>query len=74
MDQTPWYLNSNTIRGAIVTLVPVLALIAKAFGADVGSDEQSKIVDGGVALVGLAGTVYVLISRIRAQKNIEQGK
>lgn len=70
----PWYLNSTTIRASLVTLVPVLNLVLKAFGIDVVPAELDKLVDGIVSLIGLIGTIYVIVGRIRAQKKIDSGK
>jgi len=70
----PWYLNSTTIRASLVTLIPVIGLILKALGIEVVPAEMDKIVDGVASIIGLVGTIYVIVGRFRAQQKIEQGQ
>lgn len=65
-----WWLNSATVRGALVTLVPAIALVLQAFGVDLGSEEQEGLINGVVAIVGLAGTVYAIAGRAKASSVI----
>lgn len=65
MEQKLWF-NSTTIRGALITILPVIALTLKALHVDFGGVEQQSIIEGVVALAGLLGTVSAIIGRLRA--------
>lgn len=60
-----WWLDSTTIRGTLVACVPVIIMLLKVFGIDVGEGELGKVVDAVVALVGAAGVVYAIIGRFK---------
>lgn len=64
--ETKFWLDSTTVRGALVTILPALILILKAFHVDLGDGEKNAIVDGIVAVAGLVGTGYAIIGRFRA--------
>lgn len=70
MQGTKYWLDSTTIRGALVTAVPAAALIFKVFNVQIGSSEQQSIIDGITAVVGLVGTVVAIIGRFRATKTL----
>lgn len=68
MQGTKYWLDSTTIRGALVTVIPATALILKVFNVQIASGEQQSIIDGITAVVGLVGTVVAIIGRLRATK------
>ena len=70
MQDTKYWLNSTTVQGALVTLVPAIALVLKLFNVQLGSGEQQSIIDGVTAIVGLIGTIVAIIGRFRATKQI----
>ena len=69
MDSKYW-LDSTTIRGALVTVIPVLTLVLKAFGIDFATGEQAHIVDGIVAIAGAIGTALAIYGRFNARQTI----
>lgn len=64
--ETKFWLDSTTIRGALVTILPAFILILKAFHVEIGDGERNVIVDGVVAVAGLVGTGYAIVGRFRA--------
>ncbi len=74
MQDTKFWLDSTTVRGALVTVLPAIALVLKAFDIDIGEGERENIVDGIAALAGLIGAVYAIIGRFRASKPISTSK
>lgn len=60
-----WWLDSTTVRGALVAGVPVIIMLLKAFGVSAGEEELGKVVDALTALVGAAGVVYAIIGRFK---------
>lgn len=64
MNEKPWY-KSKTIWGSIVA---VLALIAGAFGYNVGPEAQAEIVTG---LIGVVGGVFAIYGRIKAVDKVK---
>ena len=74
MQDTKFWLDSTTVRGALVTVLPAIALILKAFDIDIGEGERENLVDGIAALAGLVGTVYAIVGRFRASKPLSASK
>ena len=70
MQGTKYWLDSTTIRGALVTVIPAAALILKVFNVQIASGEQQSIIDGITAIAGLVGTVVAIIGRFRATQSI----
>jgi hypothetical protein len=68
--ETKFWLDSTTVRGALVTILPAFILILKAFHVELGDGERNAIVDGIVAVAGLIGTGYAIIGRFRANSRI----
>lgn len=68
--ETKFWLDSTTVRGALITIFPAVILILKAFHVEIGDGEQNAIVDGLVALAGLIGTAYAILGRFRANSRI----
>ena len=61
-----FWLDSRSVRGALVTTLPVIVLVLKSFGVELGDAEQQAIIEGVSALVGLAGTVIAIYGRFKA--------
>jgi hypothetical protein len=74
MQDTKFWLDSTTVRGALVTVLPAIALILKAFDIDIGEGEQENLVDGIAAVAGLIGTVYAIVGRFRASRPLSASK
>lgn len=74
MQDAKFWLDSTTVRGALVTVLPAIALILKAFDVDLGEGDRENIIDGIAALVGLVGTVYAIVGRFRASKPLSASK
>lgn len=70
MQGTKYWLDSTTIRGALVTVIPTVALILKVFKVQIASGEQQSLIDGITAVAGLVGTVVAIIGRFRATQSI----
>lgn len=72
MENDPkWWLDSTTVRGGLMTLIPTLSYILKMFGVEIGDSEQQTIVDGITSLIGLVGVIFVLVGRFKAKSNIK---
>lgn len=63
-----WWLNSTTVRGILVAVLPTIALVLKAFGIEFQSEQMNSITDGIVAVVGMIGTIYAIVGRVKADK------
>ncbi len=74
MQDAKFWLDSTTVRGALVTVLPAIALILKAFDVDLGEGDRENIIDGIAALAGLVGTVYAIVGRFRASKPLSASK
>lgn len=74
MQDAKFWLDSTTVRGALVTVLPAAALILKAFDIDLGEGDRENIIDGIAAITGLVGTVYAIVGRFRASKPISATK
>ena len=70
MQDTKYWLNSTTVQGALVTVIPAVVLIVKMFGVQIGNGEQQNLIDGVTAIAGLIGTVVAIIGRFRATKQL----
>lgn len=65
-------LQSKTILGGIGTAVPVIILLLSFFGVDI-SDLGGDLAKGLGGLVGLIGTIMVIVGRVKATKQISRG-
>lgn len=74
MQDAKFWLDSTTVRGALVTVLPAIALILKAFDIDIGEGERENLVDGIAAVAGLIGTVYAIVGRFRASRPLSASK
>lgn len=64
--EAKFWLDSKSVRGALVTTLPVIILLLKALGIEVGDGEQQVLVEGVTAIVGLLGTVMAIYGRVKA--------
>ncbi len=64
MNTKPWY-KSKTIIGSIVA---ILALIAGAFGYEVGPEAQEELV---TALIGVVAGGFAIYGRIKAVDKVK---
>lgn len=67
MEKKLW-LNSTTVRGVLIALMPTIVVILNFAGVDLGSEEQQSLIDGVVGVVGLIGAVVAIIGRFNAHK------
>ena len=74
MQDAKFWLDSTTVRGALVTVLPAIALILKVFEIDIGEGERENLVDGIAAVAGLIGTVYAIVGRFRASRPLSASK
>lgn len=74
MQDAKFWLDSTTVRGALVTVLPAIALILKVFDIDLGEGDRENIIDGIAAVAGLVGTVYAIVGRFRASKPLSASK
>lgn len=66
MDSKMWY-ESNTIRGAVLSLAPVLGFIFRELGVEVADSELVQII---LAIVGVIGLIGVIVGRFQARTTL----
>lgn len=72
--ENKFWLDSQTVRASLVTVIPMIALILKAFHVEIGNDEQNSIIEGLAAVAGLVGVVHVIVGRFKATKPLTFNK
>lgn len=72
MNETKWWMDSMTIRGALLTTLPTLVAILKLFGVEIGEGEVNVIVEGLAGIAGLIGGVMAIVGRFRAKHALTQ--
>lgn len=65
-----WWLDSQTVRGALLTILPTVALVLKLTGVEVGSDELNTIVEAAASVAGMLGVLMAIAGRFKANKTI----
>lgn len=70
MDTSKWYLNSTTIRSALLACVPTIAMILRLFGIETSETEWGTFVDGVVGISGLIGFLGIVYGRAKASYKI----
>ena len=69
--ETKFYLDSQTIRGAIIAAIPIIAMVLKLFGIMMTEDEINLLTDYGFtiasALMGIYGIYMVVVGRWKAE-------
>jgi hypothetical protein len=80
MENSKWWLDSTTIRGAILAAFAVikqildLACFLKWGCVAISDAEVNLIVNAALALVSAAGVVMVIVGRIKAVLPLRLGK
>lgn len=65
-----WWLDSQTVRGSLIAVLPTIALLLKVAGIEVGDGELNTIVEAVVSLVGLIGVLMAIAGRFKAKEPI----
>ena len=71
---TKHWLDSNTVRGSLMALVPTVVVIAGLLGLSVSSEELGAIVDAISAVLGAVGVVLAIYGRFTAKEDISFNK
>ena len=78
MESTKWWLRSGSIQGALIAILPTIAIILKIFGVDFLPDEQDtlkKCIPAViVALAGIYGVIKAIVGRVQAKFGIRLGR
>ena len=61
MENKKFYLDSSTIRAVLTAVLPVLILIARAFGVDIGESEVQQAIEAAVTAASSLTLVYALV-------------
>jgi uncharacterized protein (DUF697 family) len=72
--QSKWWLNSVTVRAALLSCLPTALLLAKAFGVEIAQEEAESVVDGLAAIIGMVSAVMVIYGRFTAKEPISLEK
>jgi len=70
MDNTKWWLDSQTVQGALLTYLPPIVMILGVFGVKIGDAETQAIIQGVVGLVGAIGACLAIYGRFKADSKI----
>ncbi len=63
-----WWLDSQTVRGALLTILPTVALVLKISGVEVGGDELNTIVEAAASVAGMLGVLMAIAGRFKAKQ------
>lgn len=66
--QAKWWLDSTTIRQALITYIPAIIIIANLFGVDIKESELTTIAAGIAGLVSLVATTLTIVNRFKVDK------
>ncbi len=69
-SNTKWWLDSQTIQGGLMTLVPTIIVILSFLGVSAHQTEVVTIVNAIAGIFGAIGVVNVIIGRNRAKTAI----
>ena len=58
-----WWLDSQTVRAALLTAVPTIVTLCALFNVHIENDQVELFVNGVAAVVGLVGIVKLMIDR-----------
>lgn len=67
---TKRWLDSKTVRGTLMSLVPTLLVLFGVFGIGISNEELESIVEGIAALAGLIGSILAIYGRFTAKEDI----
>jgi len=70
MEETKWWLDSETIKSALVTYIPAIFLVLGLFGVKVTDGEAGSFVSGIVGIVGMVASTKAIIGRFKVSKQI----
>lgn len=65
-----WWLDSQTVRGALLTVLPTITLFLKLAGIEVGNEELTTIVEALASVAGMLGVLMAIAGRFKADKPI----
>lgn len=65
-----WWLDSQTVRGALLTVLPTITLILNLTGIEVGNEELTTIVETLASVAGMLGVLMAIAGRFKANKPI----
>lgn len=68
-----WWMDSTTVRGALLTIAPTIVAILHLFSIQILNDEITLIVEGLAGLAGLAGAVMAIVGRSRSGAGLTFG-
>lgn len=74
MNETKFWLQSNTVRGILIAALPTIYAIAKAMGLDLPDGALEQVVDGVAALLSVIGLVVAFVGRHKAEKPLGYSK
>ena len=66
MDNKAWYASRTVWGGVIAALAGILGL----FGYQLLPEDQTVLIDGGVAVAALAGGIVSIWGRVKASKSL----
>lgn len=69
-----WWLDSQTVKGALISIVPTVVIFLKLFNVEVQNSEVDTIVSGLAGILGIIGTVTTIIGRFKAHNAVVQLK
>ena len=74
MDGQKWWLESTTVQGALLTVVPTVVTVLHLFGVNIQDAEMQTIVTGIAGICGMFGAIIAIIGRFNAEKSISLTK
>lgn len=70
MNGTKWWLDSNAVRGALVTAIPSFVGILALFHVQIGTEEVNAIIDGIAGIAGLLGAAWSIYGSLTRQHSL----
>lgn len=65
-----WWLDSTTIRGALLAIIPTMVFFGKAVGVEIVPEELEQIIDAIIGVIGAISVVMVIIGRFNAKSDL----
>lgn len=69
-----WWLDSQTVQGTLMAMVPTIASILKIFGVEVFEGELHALVSAIVSILGVYGAIMAIEGRLKAKQAITLAK
>lgn len=63
-----WWLDSQTVRGSLLAVLPTITLVLKLAGVDVADGELNTIVETIVSVLGMVGVLMAIAGRFKAKQ------